>query len=234
MKADMILKSDLIDLVFESRNKDYGAYQLRKLYSKHLYIAICGPVLLLIFSWWIVGSTGKNMLQSITTKPEDPPVYIIQPSPPPEVPPQPLAHSARKPVSANTEFFTPVISDDVVTDVPEPGNFQDVIIGTKTTDLVGEPGPPIETVVESPTAAPAAPEPSIYEKVELMPEFPGGLYALSRFLSKHLRVPEEIDEPGTRVKILVHFVVDRDGSLTRFSSKIQCLQYMKKKFEGFS
>ena len=48
MNADMILKSDLIDLIFERRNKDYGAYQLRKLYNKHLLIAICGPLLLLI------------------------------------------------------------------------------------------------------------------------------------------------------------------------------------------
>ena len=51
-----------------------------------------------------------------------------------------------------------------------------------------------------------------------MPEFPGGLHALSRFLTKHLKVPEEIDEPGTRVRILVHFVVDRDGSL----KSVQC------------
>jgi periplasmic protein TonB len=219
MNADMILKSDLIDLVFERRNKDYGGYQLRKLYSKHLCIAISGPVLLLIFSWWIVGRTGDNMLQTITTKPVDPHVYVIQPSPPPMVPPQPVARVLRKPVSANTEFFTPVISDDVTTDVPEVGNFEEMIIGKKTTDPVGEPGPPIEPVVNSPAVAETAPEPSIYETVELMPEFPGGLYALSRFLSKHLRVPDEIDEPGTRIRILVHFVVDRQGLLTSVQFK---------------
>jgi periplasmic protein TonB len=220
MNADMILKSDLIDLIFERRNKDYGAYQLRRLYNKHLLIAICGPVLLLIFSWWIVDRSGYNLMQPIAATPVvETPVSIIQLPPTPRVPPQPVARSIRKPVSANTEFYTPVISDDVITDVPEIGNFDDVIIGKKTTDPVGEPGPPIETVVESIPAEPVEAEPSIYDTAELMPEFPGGLSALSRFLSKHLRVPDEIDEPGTRVKILVYFVVDHNGSLASVQFK---------------
>jgi len=101
--------------------------------------------------------------------------------------------------------------ENVETDVPETGELVDAIIGTKTTDPVGELSPPGTSVIESALAM--DPEPAIFESVERMPEFPGGLHALSRFMSKHLRVPEEIEEPGTRIKILVNFVVAQDGSL---------------------
>src|SRR6478735_8351550 len=172
MNADLILKSDLIDLVFESRNKEYGAYELRKLYNKHLLMAICGPVVLLIVSWWMVRGAGNNVLQILAPKlPPDATVYIIQPPPPPAVPPMPMASNIRKPASAEIEFHTPVITNEAITDVPEIGDLQHAIIGTKTTDPVGEPSPPVEAAIPTQASAPQAPEP-VYELVEQMPEFP--------------------------------------------------------------
>lgn len=50
-------------------------------------------------------------------------------------------------------------------------------------------------------------------KAEIMPEFPGGQAALMRFLSKNLRVPEGALDPGQKLKILVRFVVGKEGEL---------------------
>ncbi len=47
-----------------------------------------------------------------------------------------------------------------------------------------------------------------------MPEFPGGMDALRRFLGRHLRVPEEVLEPGQKLKVPVRFVVNKDGQLS--------------------
>ena len=210
MNAEMILKSDLIDLVFESRNKEYGAYQLRKLYKKHLMIAIGGPLFILLLSWWVVDGSGTNIIKTIGPAFTDTTVIVIQP--PPSIPLPPVERFNRKAASAEMENNIPVITNkEVVSDVPEVSELEDVIIGTKTIDPIGDPAPPMATVSEIPPAP--TPEPAIYVAVEQMPEFPGGLHGLSRFLSKHLRVPEEIEEPGTRIRILVNFVVAQDGSL---------------------
>ena len=162
MNADLILKSDLIDLVFESRNKEYGAYEIRKLYHKHLLIAICGPVIILIFSWWFVAEASNSIHEAIIPKlPPDTIVHVIKPPPPP-LPPMPVAGNVRKARSADIVFNTPVITPDSVTDVPEIGELQHSIIGTKTNDPVGEPSPPVEPVIESRVEAPPISEPAVF------------------------------------------------------------------------
>lgn len=220
MNADMILKADLIDLVFEHRNKDYGAYALRKDYRKHLLIGISGPVLVLLLSWWIVNLRDlRNYQITKVSVVGDTTEHIIQP-PPKEPAVLPVA---AKRVSANQEFFVPVIVEHVdSTEVPAADDLlkEGVVIGTKTDDPVGPPAAP--PVAEPPVIAtpPAAPE--ILTEAEVMPAFPGGPEAFSRFMSKHLRVPEELNEPGTRVRIQVNFVVGRDGQLDaiRFADSV--------------
>jgi protein TonB len=40
MEANKILNADILDLIFEDRNKDYGAYELRKTYNKRIVKAL--------------------------------------------------------------------------------------------------------------------------------------------------------------------------------------------------
>jgi protein TonB len=64
-------------------------------------------------------------------------------------------------------------------------------------------------------ATPSEPESEkILDIAEFMPEFPGGIEALHRFLSKNLRMPREDLDPGSTVRVLVKFVVDKDGSIS--------------------
>ena len=46
-----------------------------------------------------------------------------------------------------------------------------------------------------------------------MPEYPGGIEALKRYLLKNLRMPDANAEPGTIVKVIARFVVGADGKV---------------------
>jgi protein TonB len=59
-----------------------------------------------------------------------------------------------------------------------------------------------------------AEEPEILKTADVMPEFPGGLEALKRFLGKNLRMPSEDQAPETAIRVVAHFVVDKDGSIS--------------------
>ncbi len=59
----------------------------------------------------------------------------------------------------------------------------------------------------------------IYDECEVMPEFPGGYQALSEFLQKQLEYPAEAIKRGEQGKVLVAFVVEKDGSPSHFKIK---------------
>lgn len=55
---------------------------------------------------------------------------------------------------------------------------------------------------------------AVYNVVEEMPEYPGGMSAMMRFIVKNLKYPEEAQRDGIKGRVLINFVVDVDGALT--------------------
>ena len=55
---------------------------------------------------------------------------------------------------------------------------------------------------------------TIYETVEQMPEFPGGISALGRFLSTHIRYPTEAEENGIQGRVILKFIVEKNGKIS--------------------
>ncbi|MGN6531914.1 MAG: energy transducer TonB, partial [Ginsengibacter sp.] len=73
MEAKQILKADLLDILFEGRNKEYGAYELRKTYNKRITTALIGTVILILLI--LIGSAiakkfsnGNNVVKLKTTE----------------------------------------------------------------------------------------------------------------------------------------------------------------------
>jgi len=60
METNKILSADVLDIIFDGRNKDYGAYELRKTYNRRIGVSlICtGVVCLLIFASYVLGGIG--------------------------------------------------------------------------------------------------------------------------------------------------------------------------------
>ncbi len=223
MRPDMILQSDILDILFEGRNKDYGAYSLRKDYNRRLFKAMGGTlllVLLFIGGYYWAGKMGKEPVFMPPTAETAVILNVVEAPKPEELkPPQELPKKV-----ATIKSVVPVIVPDNVAADPPPSidelEKETAAIGTKTTE--GE--TPIGPVSPTPAAetagtgtAPAAPvveEDKVLPVAEKMPEFPGGQEALRRFLGRNLRVPEEALEVGQRVKVPVRFIVSKDGQLS--------------------
>lgn len=228
MKPELILRADILDIIFEGRNKEYGAYNLRKEYNGRMSKAMTG-VLILVAGIFIMNSNRSNVRESSSG-----PVIIdsISIAPPPFADPLPAQPPKQKMASIKNPTF--VLTNDPVTDtIPTVDDLDnDVRIGLKTES--GEPAisdapPPgqdngIQAAV--PVEKPTEKE-EILKYSEVMPEFPGGQAAFIRFLSKNLRVPDNALDPGQKIKIIVRFVVDKEGEL----SNIQFLQTKGEVFE---
>ncbi len=67
MKPESILHADFLDILFENRNKDYGAYDLRRAYQKRLLKAVMGMLLLvlLLFVWNFWNNENSNRPESV-------------------------------------------------------------------------------------------------------------------------------------------------------------------------
>lgn len=223
MEANKILNADILDLVFEGRNKDYGAYDLRKTYNKRilkaLIITASVAIVALLGSLLAKAFQGKNnnvvqheiTLQEIKEEEKKP---DVPPPPPPKPPPPPQVEMAK---------FTPpkIVKDEEVKEVIQENKKLD---STKI-DVVNKEG-----IKDNDIAAPSQidegkqvieekkddDENKIFEKVEVEAAFPGGDAAWRKFLERNLRgdVASEAGAPAGSYTVWVQFVVDKEGNVS--------------------
>lgn len=221
MQAETILQSDLLDILFEHRNRDYGAYELRRQYQKRLYIAVGSVVAfsaLLVLVLWLLGRGTPPVVDSRLWN-----IDTVTLSKMPVEPKQPEQQTV-KPKSTNPaslKYVKPtIVPDQQATDtLVEVKHLANSAIGTQTVvDSVaggpgGDPGVGNPGIAKQSTVETRPEEPAVWETVEVMPSYPGGLEALRRFLARNLRAPESALQPGDRVRVPVHFVVNAAGKL---------------------
>ena len=223
MEANRILQSDLLDLLFEGRNKDYGAYELRKKYNRRMTVAllITAAVLIGIVVATVLANTlGKGnsdkqevvhdvVIQNVQEEQKPPP----PPPPPPKAPPPPKVEMAK--------FTPPVIKKDEEVkkeEIPPVEKLQDTKI-----DVVNQEGvkdeniatPPVvdegKAVVEAPKEDPD----QVFTKVEI--EASVDMKMWKRHLESQLqRYIEDAASQGMapgQYTVQVRFLVERDGSI---------------------
>jgi protein TonB len=217
MEPLTILRADPLDLLFENRNKAYGAYPLRKYYAMRLLISlgivISGVVLIsfiyLHFRGLEVLRSKRDVQAEVTLISVDQ-IQPVKPRAPPSRPTEP------KP-PATAEFLTPVIVSDppagsVIATLEDLDN-HDIGLLTSQGELGRDqqPGGGDGSGVTANATDSTENNPEIFEHPERMPEFPGGPEALKQFLQRNLRMPENNLEAGTQVKVIARFVVGPDG-----------------------
>ena len=227
MKPELILQSDVLDIIFEGRNKEYGAYALRKGYDatmlKAMY-AILGIVLsLFVMNYW-KNNSSNNLNEVALIEPDSVMLRTVEMTKPPEpIEELPPARQPERTPAAALDYQTPIIVEDNLVDevLPEMRELEtrdisdQTIDGPESTNIVqSQPNAPVgnENIATAPE--PVVDEPEILDHAHVQPEFPGGERALLRFLSKHLKVPEDKIEPGTRITVKARFVVDKEGKIT--------------------
>jgi protein TonB len=212
MKLDL-LKNQWLEIVFEGRNKSYGAYDLRKSITKNTVRAfVIGTV---IFGFLVSIPTIMRMIPdasedttidakitAVKLPPKEKPKENLPPPPPP--PPKVDQVKFVKPVVAKAEDVVEEIV--VVKELKDKNIGKETIKGDPDAELTIEPvGTGVAAVVEE--------DNTVYNTagIEVKPDFPGGMEKFYSFIQKNYAMPEE---DGLKGKVYVTFVVEKDGSLT--------------------
>ena len=227
-KIDLI-SNEWTDLVFEGRNQAYGAYKLRKGTSKRnvwslIIVALAAVLLYLGLQLQRMAEANKKVentqavqLANLQEKKKEAKVEKkpeIQKQEPEKVVEQ---------VKSSVKFTAPVIKKD--NEVKEEDEIKldevqksDKAVGTFNVQGNDEVGGAVLKAKEE-IAAPEPPkhvveETKIFTVVEQMPLFPGGDAALMGYLRDNIHYPTVAAENGVQGRVVVGFVVERDGSIT--------------------
>ena len=211
MKLD-IFKNQWLEIVFEGRNKVYGAYELRKTNPKTTIkaliigsivfgLAVSFPLLISLLPDATNNDTLDQKIVTVKLPPKEKPKENIPPPPPPP------------PKVDQVKFVKPVVAkaEEVTEEPPKVVEIKDKKIGDET--IKGDPD--AELTVEPVGNGPAevVDDNNIYNTagIEVKPDFPGGMEKFYKYVGNNYRTPEE---EGLKGKVYVTFVVEKDGSLT--------------------
>ena len=223
-----IYQTGWLDLVFENRNKSYGAYELRRNYNRRLGRA------LLIASFFVIMSFFYPLIQQrfMSGDLSDPFVQdqyddsIVVSLPPLKKPVEKQTSTASlpkpDPVKVKMKrFVEPVaVSTPVTENPPTIAELQGSTIASQSSEGVESTASLSAAASGNGTGSGVADasgdgsEIVVPDLLEKYPEFPGGMSAFMKFLRKNLRYPERAAEAGVGGKVLVSFVVEKDGRLT--------------------
>jgi periplasmic protein TonB len=204
------------DIIFEDRNKAYGAYFLRKSYSKHV---VLGAVLtvglfVLIFASPYIAEFLKGQQEEVVTEAKTVKYTDLAPPPPIQNTPPPPQVNIPPPVKTVIKFLPPKVTDKEVVEEEEMPTIEEIKqndVGAETVEGTGE------VVFEEPVAEVAKEEVDedvVFTVVEQQAEFPGGMEALVKFLQKNVKYPAIARRMGVEGSVFVSFVVDRAGAIS--------------------
>ena len=225
MEANKILSADVLDIIFEGKNKDYGAYDLRKSYNRRITRAliITASIALLALGGSILASaikskdSNKVKLQDMTLQEVKQEEKREPPPPPPPPPPK------QEPPKVEMKQFTPPIikKDEEVEKPPPPQEeLKDVKI-----DVVNQEGikdDNIATPVQIDEGKQIVEEKKeedenkIFDKVEIEASFPGGDGKWRQYLERNAngQIATDNNAPEGTYTTVVQFVVDKEGNIS--------------------
>ena len=225
MKTNHMPQADFLDILFEHRNKSYGAYALRRQYPAQLFKSLCIGLCFAGAFIFLISYNRNHKLNNIPFMPAGDTLTIFNIPPPEEtLPPLPEQPSGTAPTQNTIKDFVPEIvpADTPIDDsVPTVDERAENAIGKE--NIMVE-GPGVETntngtIVKPVPSAPPVETPEIFElsTVQEPASFPGGNKALLRFMENNIRDPRNgEDDPVQTVKVQVKFVVGKDGQPNDF------------------
>ena len=208
-------------LIFEGKNQAYGAYKMRANSTKRHNLAMLAVLVIALIGFTIptlvklATPKQKEVMTEVTTlsKLAEPEIKQEEMKREPVAPPPPALKSSIK-------FTAPVIKKDEEVHEDNEIKSQEELTSTKVAisiaDVKGNDeanGKDIADLKQVVTQAEPEPE-KVFDMVEQMPTFPGGQQELMSYLGKNIKYPTIAQENGTQGRVIIQFVVERDGSIT--------------------
>lgn len=192
----------LDEIVFENRNKAYGAYQLRRRYAGHLLIGFLFALAFVFFLYSL-----PSIIKRVTA-PEYPAVeiavnlneadtleFLAQLPPPPPPPPPPAEENITKPEPVPVNIEPEVIEETII----------------KGDTSVAEKTPPDTAAITNTDSTLVAD--SLVNLPDSIPQFPGGPGWMKKFIKDNLQYPWAELEAGIEGSVVVGFLINKDGSI---------------------
>ena len=218
------------DLMFENRNKEYGAYVLRRqTTSRNIKSIIAVLILFAIVMVYMVAKNAyddyqkahmaQTQVTELTALQEQKKEAKVERK---EIVKQEKVEQVVEKVKSSIKFTAPVIKKDDEVRPEDEMKSQDEIMNSKVAvgfanvvgnDESGEVLKAKEALVTEPVK-PKEEENKVFDVVEQMPSFPGGTAALMAYLQKAIKYPPVAEENGIQGRVICTFVVERDGSVT--------------------
>ena len=224
MDVSKIPSASLLDIIFDGRNKNYGAYELRTQYRKRLTVAlaITASVAALFILVSVLGIKIEGTKKAVVIQAKDVELTSIQEEKPMEPPPPPPPKPPDPPKIEMAKFTPPkVVKDEEVKpeeEMKEVEELKEATISTINQEGVKDLGivaPPVEDkggVVEAPVKDD---EDKVFQKVEIEAKFPGGDKAWAKYISREInRYIDELQDAGKAGTCVVQFIVDREGNIS--------------------
>ncbi len=229
--ADETIYNDrlsLDEIVFENRNKEYGAYDLRKKYPKILTRAfIIGTVLFVAMVVTpIIVLTIQQMNAKAKTEVDANLVEVLQEDkiieqPKEEEPPPPPPPPKEEPKVEVIQNVVPEPKKAPKVETPPPPITKQLETttglqnqeGVKAPSYTPPPPPPSTGKTATVEVKPQVSETQVYTEVEQLAEFPGGINSFRTKVNNNFDT-SVMDGDGGTVKTEITFVVERDGSIT--------------------
>ena len=225
-KIDLI-SNDWSDLVFEGRNQAYGAYQLRKGTSKRNIWAMVFVAAVAALAY--IGLSAYNSYQEAQKArfEAEMEASLLEQKKEAKVERKAEAPKVEKAqvverVKSSIAFTPPVIKKDSEVRPEDELKSQEELLQTKTAigsfDVKGnDEGAEVlkaKEIIVQEAEKPKEEETKVFDVVEQMPSFPGGMGALMQYLSSHIKYPVVAEENGIQGRVICTFIVERDGSIT--------------------
>jgi len=204
---------DFDDIVFEIRNKEYGAYKLRKKYNRTVLLALLIGSLIIataIITPYINAKAAENKSKKAERQVEiklenlDTPNEQVAPPPPPPPPPTDVVQQQA--------YVPPVVVDSI-----KPEDMQELMTADEAqTEIVNrDVVEVVEQVQQEVQEEEAEPEPFVV--VEEMPMFPGGELELLKYIMAHTIYPEVAKENNIQGRVIIRFCVTAKGGVNQVS-----------------
>ena len=207
------------EIIFEKRNKNYGAYVMRSDYGESIYkslLLVVGLVAIFFFAVYYVNKTSiDNMIEKRILF-DDPKIdvkdYVIEVTNMPLEQPTPKTNAAAAPIGSAPPIIvdeTPVATQSI--------NIDNMNNGKGTPDALGS--SPISTLTSvSPSVGitegiDTKPKVDVFVVAEEMPEFAGGVAGLMNYIGNNVRYPEMAKAIGKEGTVYVSFVVNEVGAI---------------------
>ena len=226
-----LISNEWSDMMFENRNKEYGAYVLRRQTGRRNVISMIA--VLLLFAAVMVFMIAKNAYEayqkehavmdqvtelSALTQQKKKEAKVERK----EIPVRQEQQQVVEKVKSSVKFTAPVIKKDDEVKPEDELKSQDEIMNSKVAvgalNVVGndESGEVLKAkeVIATEPVKPKEEENKVFDVVEQMPSYPGGMGALMQYLSSHIKYPAIAEENGIQGRVICTFVVERDGSIT--------------------